>query len=400
MKILQVNKFFYLRGGTERYLFTLSELLKKHGVEVIYFSQKNPKNFPSTEEKYFLSDLELGGFSWPTLLKLPRIFYSFEAKRKIKKIIVEQKPDLVHLHNIYHQISPSILPVIKKANLPLVMTVHDFKLIKPDYTLRADHKKIRPKNSRLVQALLATEFYWQKIRRVYEKNIDLFIVPSEFVKNQLIINGFAAQKIVVIPHPAGLNNFIVQPSQLEKYLFSFGRLDESKGLKTLIEAFALLTANNNYPDLQLKIAGTGPQEPELLKLAADYQLTERIKFLGQQDKAKLAELISGSLAVIVPSLVHETFGLAILESFINGKAVIASRVGALGEIIQVEENGLLFEAGNKNDLKDKINWLLNNPDKLAAMNLKAQVTALKYDPEKHFQQINQIYHKLIEKNEN
>ena len=135
MKILQINKFLYPRGGAETYLFGLSELLKKNGHEVIYFSQKNPKNISTDNKKFFVSDLELGKFSFGMLFKVGRIFWSFEAERKIAKLIKKEKPDIVHIHNIYHQISPSILRAIKKAGIPIVMTVHDFKLIDPNYTL-------------------------------------------------------------------------------------------------------------------------------------------------------------------------------------------------------------------------------------------------------------------------
>ena len=118
MRILQINKFLYPRGGAETYLFNLSKLLAQNGHEVFFFSQKNKKNIPNKQEKYFVADLELGKFSFASALKIGRIFWSFSAQRKIKKLIGDLQPDLVHLHNIYHQISPSILPVIKRAGIP------------------------------------------------------------------------------------------------------------------------------------------------------------------------------------------------------------------------------------------------------------------------------------------
>jgi len=393
MKILQINKFFYLRGGAERYLFALSELLKSAGHEVIYFSQKNPRNFPCPQEPYFISDLELGHFSFKTLFKLPRIFHSREAKRQLKKLLAAEKPDLVHLHNIYHQISPSILPVIKRAGLPLVMTVHDFKLIKADYALRADGRKIRPKNSWLAQAILVAEFYWQNCRRIYQKNIDLLIAPSQFVKNQLVQHGFDEQKIVVLAHFIKPNKLFVQPAADKNYLLYFGRLEESKGVAILLRALKL-TADQK---LKLKIAGQGPQLAALKQLAEKLDLGERVEFLDQKNETELAELISQSKGVVIPSLVHETFGLAVLESFNQGKAVIASRVGALPEIVSEEKNGLLFAAGDADDLKNKINWLNGHPPEWEIMNRQAKKTAENYSPQKHLEQIIKIYQDLKNK---
>lgn len=386
MKILQINKFLYPKGGAETYLFSLSKLLTEAGHEVIYFSQKNPKNIACEQEKYFVSDLELGGFSFSSLFRLSRIFWSFKAAKNLKKLIAEEKPDLVHLHNIYHQLSPSLIAVAKSAGLPVVMTVHDFKLVSYDYTLRADGHQGRHKGSLIADLILRLEFAFHKAIKIYNR-VDLFIAPSQFVKNKLVENGYAENKIIVIPHFIELNNFGVQ-SISGDYILSFGRLDETKGFTDLIRAIACL--GNNAP--KVKIAGSGPKEADLRALIKELGLSEKIELLGKKNKPKLAKLIAESKFVCFPTRVHETFGLAALESLTYGKPVVASHAGALPELIHEQENGLLFEAGNIDQLASVITKL-NDSGLLAKLSrgALASVTDEKYSPQKHLNSILEAY---------
>ena len=394
MKILQINKFLYPRGGTETYLLNLCELLEANGHEVIYFSQKNPKNIPAKEETMFLEDLELGKFSWSSILRIGRIFWSFKAARLVTEIIKREKPDLVHIHNIYHQISPSILPAIKKTGTPIVMTAHDFKLIRPEYTLRADNKKIRHKDSWLQQLLLNYEFAFHKWLKIYDRNIDAFIVPSETVKDELTDYGFSAVKIKILPLFIDLRDYPSREEAGDNYIMYFGRLDESKGIDTLISAFGRIDT-----DARLLIAGAGPQEAELKKLAAASPAAARIELVGKKNKPDLIKLISRSRFTICPSRVKETFGLAVLESFACHKAVIASRAGALTELVADGQNGFLFNVDDSAGLAEKISLLLND-QKLASelgQNARKEAESNKYSPADHLRQLEDIYNEAIEK---
>lgn len=387
MTILQINKFFYPKGGAETYFFNLIDLLKKHGQKVLVFSQKNPKNLASAEAKYFLTDLDLSHFNWPMILKSGRLFFSPTARQKISRLIEDKKPDLVHLHNIYHQISPSILPVIKKFKLPIVMTVHDFKLIKADYTLPA--AKIKSAKPWPTKLLLNLEFAYHRLLKTYQKNIDLFIAPSQFVKKQLIAHGFNPKKIAVVPHFLDLKKY--QPGQTnQNYLLYFGRLDESKGLNWLLKSFAEIKNKK----IKLKIVGAGPAEKDLKKLKAELKLGERVEFLGFKNKTELIKLIQNSLAVVAPSLVKETFGLNILESFACAKPVIAAKVGAYPELVKNQKTGILVDIGQK-QLTAAIDYLAANPQKARIMGKNARQVAEKYGPEDHYQKIKAIYQKLL-----
>ncbi|MEK7652898.1 MAG: glycosyltransferase [Patescibacteria group bacterium] len=392
MKVLQINKFLYPRGGAESYLFALTKLLVQHGHEVIFFSQKNRNNLENNQKKYFISEINLDKFHFKNIFKIGRIFWSFCAKRKIKKLINQEKPDLVHIHNIYHQISPSILPIIKEAGIPIVMTVHDFKLVRHDYTLRADEKRVKAKNSRLTDWLLRLEFNFHKTLKIYQKNIDLFIAPSQFVKKQLILAGFDKNKIEIIPHPVDLKNGKTQKTK-ENYILFFGRLDESKGAEILIRAYSQIKNKT----ARLKIAGSGPQENQLIILAKQLGLDKKVEFLGAVDKTKLARVIKGAKFTVFPSLVHETFGLGVIESYAAGKPVIASRAGAFSELVKHQKTGMLVKPGDILALKKAIEYLLQNPKPAKTMGKNAKKEISKYSPAKHYQKIIKFYKKLSAK---
>lgn len=395
MKILQINKFLYPRGGAETYLLGLDSLLRQAGHETVFFSQKHPLNRRDANDDLFVSHLELGGFSFKSLLKISRIFWSFEAARQVRELIAREKPDIVHIHNVYHQLSPSVIKAAKKSGLPVVMTVHDYKLVRPDYSLRADGKRVRPKDSRLAQMLLALEFRFQKLFNNYGKHVDLFLAPSQFLKDRLVEAGYDASRIAVLPlfvETAGdtRDNSQAGWDSADPHVLFFGRLHESKGADVAIKAFALL----ENQDVKLKIAGSGPEEAKLRKLADKLGISHRVDFLGYQDRREITRLIAGSLFTINPSRLHETFGLSAIESLACGKPVIASRAGALPSLIN-EANGALFEVGNFIQLKNKIDWLLENSEAREAMSREARATAAKFSPANHLAELTDIYSKTI-----
>ena len=399
MKILQVNKFFYHKGGTETYLFALIELLKNHDQEVAVFSQKNPQNRANNEEKYFLNPIDLEKFHWQNIFKIGRIFWSYAASRQIKKVIKATSPDLVHLHNIYHQLSPSILPAIKSFGLPIVMTVHDFKLVKYDYALPINQKKSRHKNSRLADWLLKAEFTFHRRTKIYQKYVDLFIAPSEFVKNELIAAGFDVNKICVLPHFLDLPLAPeAQPIKKENTILYFGRLDESKGVDILIRAFAGLAAK--YPAWQLKIIGSGPKENEWRELAEKLKIINQIIFIPQLPKKELGQEIQKAQFAVAPSRLHETFGLSVAEALAYGLPVVATKNGGYQELIQDNENGFLVPSEDVLAIQEKMEQLIINTDLREKMSEAAKISVAELTPEKHYQEIIKIYKKFVQTEKN
>lgn len=401
MRILQINKFLYPQGGTETYLLSLIKLLKQKKQGVLCFSQKNPKNISCAQDRYFIDNLDLNRFSFNTLLKLPRLFWSFKAQRLVKKLIADQRPDIVHIHNIYHQLSPSILPVFKQAGLPVVMTVHDFKLIAPNYALRADGKKLFHKNSLLIDTVLKLEFAWHKWLDVYRKNIDLFIAPSQFVKEKLLTNGFDAEKILVIPHFLSADFFATGISKKpakkipakDKYILSYGRLDESKGFDDLLKAFAELKISG----LKLKIAGAGPAENRLKKLIKDLGLAGQAELIGEKSQPEIIDLILNAKLIVNCSKLHETFGLTVLEAMALGKPVIASKVGAIPELITHGVNGWLYQPSDVGDLKKQLLIALSSEALRNKLAKAGQQTAKSFTAENHYRLLRQAYEQAVKR---
>jgi len=403
MKILQVNKFHYPRGGADKYYLDLSASLEKAGHEVANFSMNHPKNLESHWSKYWLSRVSfnesLGFLAWLKITS--RVIYSFEAKRKFKKLVQDFKPEIIHLHNIYHHISPSILSVARRFKIPVIMHLHDYKLICPNHTLFVRGKNcdscrgqkyfncVRKrclKNSFFGSLLVAVEMYiHHRVLKIYQKNISLFICPSEHMRQTCLSFGWdkiAKDKFVVV-YNSYSPELIAEKSNLESkedYLLYFGRLGEEKGIDTLLNA---LPATQE----KLKIVGTGEEEAKL-KLKAE-SLKLRVEFLGYKSGEELRLLISGAKAIVMPSIWQENMPLSLLEAMSLGKAVIASRIGGLPEIIEDELSGFLFEPGDFRDLASRINALKNYD--LSLIGAKARDRVKDLSPENNLTNIIKSY---------
>ncbi|MFA6993203.1 MAG: glycosyltransferase family 4 protein [Patescibacteria group bacterium] len=400
MKILQVHKFYYPHRGAESYFFNLIELLEKHGHEVAPFAMADGKNRPSPYADYFTGKLDVSrpDYSLRSIKKIGKIIYNRQAKADASRLVQKFRPDIVHVHNIYHQLSPAVLEAFKEAGLPVVMTVHDFNLICPNYLLYT-HGRIceRCQGGRFYNCLLhrcikdsfgasavgAAAAYFNRLARIYEKNVDLYIAPSQFLKNKLVEFGFPPEKVVVLPHfvPAAKT-----PAKgAGKYILYAGALRGNKGVKELIRAFREVEF-----DADLQIAGDGPERVNLEKLVQKLGLTERVKFLGQLARPELTAVIRHSRLVVVPSLYHEVFGLAALEALAEGKPVLASSLGALPEVV-TGEVGQIFNPAEKGSLGRSLNWLLSQPN-LGAMGEKGwEAVKERYSSAEHYQRLLEIY---------
>jgi glycosyltransferase involved in cell wall biosynthesis len=218
MRILQVNKFHYNRGGADKYYLSLIKNLEQDGHQVAAFSMYHPKNSASLYAKYFVSRLSFNEGGLIDILKTPgRMIYSLEAKRKFKNLVKDFKPEIIHIHNIYHQISPSILDIAAKFKIPVVMHLHDYKLICPNYQLFVGgetceackphkyfncYRKQCFKGSKSKSMLATLEmFIHHRLLKIYEKNIHTFIAPSDFMKQKLVEFGWNINKIKLVINP-------------------------------------------------------------------------------------------------------------------------------------------------------------------------------------------------------
>lgn len=407
MKIIQVNKFHYPRGGADKYFLSLSRALEAAGHKVAVFAMEHPKNLPSPWSRFFVSRLSFNEGGLKDRLRTPgRVLYSREAKRKFAALIEEFKPDIIHIHNIYHQLSPSILSVARQRAIPVVMHCHDYKLICPNYQLFVDGKICerclghryynclahRCLKKSFSHSLLATaEAYLHHSLKTYEKSLARLIAPSAFLKAELIKGGWPEGKVSVIYNPSDPEFEDGSGAEAAKggYLLYFGRLSPEKGLETLIAAAA-------ETGQKAKIAGTGPEEGKLRKLALD--LEAPIEFLGFQNPAELKKTIREAKAVIIPSLWPENMPLSLLESLSLGKIVIVSRVGGLPELVRADENGFLFAPGDVRDLAEQIRKLEDCDQE--RMQLAAKRTAANFTLDQNLRTIIDTYnHVLLKSND-
>ena len=417
MRILQANKFFYPKGGADKYFLDLVGALQAAGHETAVFAMADARNLKTPFSKYFVSPVEFNGGGLKDKLKIPgRMIYSLAAKRKFALELDDFKPDIVHVHNIYHQLSPSILDAAKKRGIPIVMHLHDYKLICPNYRLFTrnrvcrqclDKKSYWPcffnncYGSRGASFLAALEMtIHHKWLHIYEKNIDLLIAPSEFMRRLVIESGWPENKIVTIYNPApkiyaAAKNKNKDDRKEGDYILYFGRLAPEKGIMDLIQAVKAASRQSIH---KLHIAGDGPEEALIRARFAAEIKSGLITLRGRLSGRTLANEITRARAVVFPSIWPENMPLALLESLAQGKIVIASRVGGLPEIITHKKNGFLFEAGNIKELETTIRTVFrSDPKILTKMKLAAIASAKALDPDAHLQQILKIYSKLAKK---
>ena len=403
MKILQINKFYYRRGGADQHFLDLAELLKNNGHEVSVFSMKDKRNEKTPDSKYFVSHREFGKFNLGAYFRPFKTVYSCEAKRKIKKLIKDKKPELAHLHLIYHHLTPSILPVLKKNRIPVVATLHDWKYLCPNYLLFTQEKVcerckggkysncLRHRcihNSVLQSALATMEAYFHHSRKYYEKYIDLYIAPSEFVKNKFVEFGYPAEKIVVLPHflpDSFVKNLQKNTQPAMPLVFSYiGRLSPEKGIRRLCEIW--LEQNIPY---RLEVFGTGPQEKEIMALAnkSDGRIIKR----GFIPRGKIFEDYGKFCATIVPSACYETFGLSVLESLFAGVPCIVNDLGGLSEFTRKTAAVIGFSLHKPETLLPALQKVLEPKFREEAVRFAADYPTV----EDYYQKLLSIYRDLL-----
>ncbi len=404
MKVLFVNKYFYPRGGSEVSMFETARLLESRGHEAIFFSMRDPANLPSPHEEYFVSPVRYDGSVREKISASCKLLYSFEARRNMDRLLDREQPDVIHLNNIYHQISPSVIDAAKKRGIPTVMTLHDYKMVCASYGLLSGGATCEAcrggrfyrcflrgcvKGSRGKSLLNTLEMYLHhRLLRIYD-GVDVFISPySRFFEDKLCEMGF--------PHPiVHLQNLIplerVEPRYgwKERSILYFGRLSPEKGVRTAMAAV------RGIPGVTLKIVGDGPQRGELEEFAIREGIGN-VRFLGYQRGEELREAITRSMFVLIPSEWYEPFAFTVIEAFALGKPVVGARIGGIPERVIHGETGLLFEPGNTSDLREKLEYLLANPSLIPEMGMRAKsFVDREYDTERYFRNLMAIYRNVV-----
>lgn len=406
-----VNNFHYLRGGAERSYFDTAEILKDKGHKVAFFSTKHKDNFPGKWDDYFVSyfDLEAKHGFGDKLRIIGRILYNKEAKRKIRKLIKDFRPDVAHLHNVYHHLSPSVISELKRQGVPMVMTLHDYKPVCPNYNLfvRGEVWEKSKKNkyyrcfwdkcikdSYAKSAVCTLEAYVHKIMGVYRR-VDIFISPSRFLINKFREFGFKEDiRHLPNPLPDTAEKEAEKPSKKGRYALYFGRLSQEKGVDDLIKAFKDLDDKS----IELKIVGKGPQQQELKELIDGYGLNDKIELPGPKYGQELKETIAGAEFIVFPFKWYENYPYVVLEAQKAGKLVICSDIGGTREMIKDGYNGFLYEAGNIKQLTQAMKLVTEGHESFKHMGERARYGVEKNNGrEKFYKDLFAIYSNIIKK---
>ena len=384
MNILHVHNHYRTPGGENRVFDATIELLTRKGHRIPTFERKSA---------------DIRGISGRVQAFVNGI-YSLETKREFSRLLKTNEIDIVHIHNVYPLISPSILPVCKENSIPVVMRCPNYRLICPTaLMLRNDvqcEKCLGGKEhwcfltnccGNLIESLGFTlRSYMARKLNLFTENVDFFLPPSEFVKRKLVDAGFARSKIKVLPN-------IVHSIDKKKadgngkYVAFVGSLHKHKG----IEVF--MRSAKSLPDVSFKVAGMGPESHRLKTMAH-----ANVHAVGHLTNNELETFFRQAAIVIVPSLAHETFGLAAAEAMGFGLPVIASNVGGLPEVVQDNHTGLLFEPGNVAELSTKIRQLMGDPKLRKQMGENGRAHCMnKFSSEHHYSKLLNIYSSLLSK---
>lgn len=401
--LLSVNNYYYYRGGAETVFFEQNKMFQDMGWRVVPFAMKHPKNLASEWSEYFVDEIEFGQqYSLlQKLVKTPKVIHSFEAQRKLERLIEFIKPDICHAHNIYHHISPSILRILKSRGIPTVLTLHDLKIACPAYNMVSNddicercrggriynvvvHRCI--KGSLTLSAVVMMESLVHKLLGSYRQCVSRFAVPSRFYIDKLVEWGFAAEQFAHVPNFVDVRRYEPNYAPGKMFLY-FGRLSREKGISTLIRATAEAKCS-------LVIVGTGPQLAELQQLTS--QLSADVRFLGYMTGQALHDVVRAARAVVLPSEWYENAPMSVLEAYALGKPVIGARIGGIPELIRENQTGLGFASGDVESLAAAMRHLiaLSNGDLQAMSQQARRLAETEFTTERYRENLLAIYREL------
>ncbi len=384
MKVCVVHNEYGKFSGEGAVVTAQKKLLADNGHKVISLERSSAE----------ISNMTLG--------KLKAFFsgiYSFSSRKQIRRLLATHKPDIVHIHNLFPLISPSILSECKNAGRPVVMTVHNYRLVCPN-GLHMVRGQVCEKccggreywcvlhncEGNLAKSLgYALRNYVARKQRCYLDNVTIYAALTEFQRGRLVNEGFPADRIVVIPNAVDGDGTRYDLSHGE-YVGFVGRISPEKNVTSLI------AAARNSPDIAFKAAGAYDRMPDL-----PAQAPSNFEFLGHVSGSRMADFYNSARMIVLCSICFEGFPMVFAEAMLHGKPIICSRIGSLPEIVDDQVTGLLFEPGNVEDLSEKISYLWERPELCRKIGQAGREKALReYSPEKYYQRLMTVYKKAIE----
>ena len=382
MRICMVHNCYGTTSGEEIVVNATIALLRQKQHEVVPFI-RNSEQIP---------DMRLGNI---------RAFfsgiYSFSSKKAMRRLLAEHKPDIVHVHNVFPLISPSVLGECRKAGVPVVMTVHNYRLVCPNglHMVRGQICEkccggrewwcvLRNCERNLFKSLgYALRNYVARTQRLFHDNVTMYTCLTEFQKRKLIVAGLPEDRIAVIPNMCSIQT--KESSSEGDYVGYVGRLSPEKGIDVLIKCAQILQS------VRFRVAGEFVRGPDIGR-----DTPSNIEFCGFLQGDDLNMFRRQMRVAVMPSLWYETFGLILAEASLYGKPVVASRLGAMAEIVDDGKTGLLFDSGNAEDLARKIRTLWDDPELCRQMGQAGKEKALReYSPEKYYDRLMAVYAKAI-----
>ena len=402
MRILHVNKFLYRRGGAEGYMLDVAALQVAAGHEVAFFAMDHPENPTSRYERFFPSQVE---FEPPPsavegkIRGVGRLLWSSSARRGMEGVVRDFRPDVVHLHNVYHQLSPSILRPVRRHGIGAVMTLHDYKLACPTYRF-LDHGRIceaclphrfwepivKRCNDGLIgaSAVNAVEMTLHTYGRAYAP-VHLFSCPSRFLLGKMQQGRVFPDRLRHLPNFVDASEFRQKEAPGGGAVFA-GRLSPEKGVDVLIEAVAGQTA------VTLDVAGDGPAREGLETLAAERGAADRVRFHGRLPAGRLRDLLRRSSVAVVPSRWYENMPLAVLESFAAGLPVVGTGLGGIPELIEPGVDGEIVPPNDPAALGASLGALAADPLRAFEMGRAGRRKVERaYAPDDHMRKLTALY---------
>lgn len=408
MKVLLINSGHNRGGGAFTVYLNTGEVLRKAGVNVIYFAMHSSKEIPCDQSDYFAKEI---GQNTP-LKYISSRFYNKDAADKLQRLIDAEHPDVAHAHLIWGGLAPSILDVLQRNHIPIIHTVHDYAMICSMVTLKGLDGKVCEKCSdghycqsiitrchhgSILRSLIATAEFIYRLKKHHPVDlINHFIFVSQFCQDkhsqidgrfknvsQSVLYNVPDEEVVKLAMTQSKNNN-------QGYYLYYGRLSYEKGLRTLINAFI----ERAY--LKLKIVGTGPLEAELKDLCKKVSVNN-IEFVGFKTGEELYKIVQGAKFVCVPSEWYENNPMTIIEAYTLGVPVIAANIGGIPEIVEDKKTGFLFESRSKDDLLNKLQLAeaLSGED-YSNMKMNCKLFSdMKFKREEYAGRLIQLYKKVI-----
>ena len=385
MKILSVHNTYQKPGGEDQVFAQEANLLRSHGHDVILYQASNDQVTGTNP-----------------LVLLGSTIWNQRVYQELRSLMRQERPDLVHIHNAFPVISPAAYHAAHDEQIPVIKTLHNYRLLCPSATLFRNGKVCEDcvgrsipwpgvvhacyRGSRLATAATAAMLAAHHYKGTWNKIISGYITLSPFARNKFIEGGFPPEKLFVKP------NFLEHdPGQGEgkgNYALFVGRLAPEKGIGTLLEAWKEIG-----PDLPLQIAGSGDMSPEVEKAAAESDSITWLKWLPREE---ILERMKQASVLILPSTWYEGFPMIIAEAFAVGLPVIASNLGSMASIVDHLRTGLHFEAGDANALAASVRWFVTHPAEAAFMRSQARLEYEEhYTADVNYAQLMEIYHSVL-----